>query len=288
MKKIFTLLSVVLATTGAFAQNDVEASATDNWFGFMNVFDLPANGGAYQFGSFWAIDDIKTTLDVGAGTITLQPNFNTYANNPTDPYWVDQATGDGNKWMEGTTLVEPGPGFNGTDLTFSGNVLSNTLDAGYTANFFIKALDSTNGYADALNGTKVMTLPASGAFTVSATAGELPTGLIVQYGFIITGPNGDPLEEAQLGSVVIGMEDTSNLDEIDEASVVVFPNPANDVLNIASDYLVSNVALYDLSGKLVLDAGQTSTVDIASLHAGAYMVRISTDSGVLVKRVIKK
>ena len=49
----------------------------------MNVFDM--NGG-FQFGSNWAVQDLKTTIDQNANTITLQPNFNAYADNPGDPY----------------------------------------------------------------------------------------------------------------------------------------------------------------------------------------------------------
>ena len=36
--------------------------------GYMNVFDM--NGG-FQFGSNWAVQDLKTTIDQNANTITL-------------------------------------------------------------------------------------------------------------------------------------------------------------------------------------------------------------------------
>ena len=73
------------------AQNNIAADPADNWVGYMNVFDM---SNAYQFGSGWGLSDLKTTLDVTANTITLQPNFNTYADNPGDAYWQNGAIGN--------------------------------------------------------------------------------------------------------------------------------------------------------------------------------------------------
>ena len=67
--------------------------------------------------------------------------------------------------MEAITFIEPGAGANDNDLAFAGNVVGNTLDAAYTAKYFIKALDPNNGYADVFNGSKTFDLPASGTFS---------------------------------------------------------------------------------------------------------------------------
>lgn len=180
-------------------QNNISANPSDNWVGYMNVFDM---SGAYQFGSGWGVADLKTTLDLGANTITLQPNFNTYDDNPGDPYWQNGALG--NKLMEASTYVEPGASFNGVDLTFSGEVSSNSIDpALYNAKYFIKALDPAAGYSDALGGSATFDLPLSGSFSVTVPGTSLPAGLIIQYGFMINGINANPADEVALGSVVV-------------------------------------------------------------------------------------
>ena len=184
-------------------QNATVFNASETWNGYMNVFDLPSNGGGYIFGQPWGVADLQSTIDVGANTIELQPNFNTYADNLTDPFWVDQTTNAGNKTMEANTYVEPGPAINGNDFTFVGTVSSYTLDAGYSAKYFIKALDPNAGYADAFGGSKTFDLPLSGDFSVSASASEIPAGLIVQYGFTVVGPNANPADASALGSVVV-------------------------------------------------------------------------------------
>jgi len=178
-----------------------DANAT--WLGYMNVFELPENGGGFVFGSGWGLADLQSIITPATNSVKLLPNVNTYADNPTDPFWVNQTTQEGNKTMEANTFVEPGASANDNDLTFAGNVVSNTLDSAYTATYFIKALDPNNGFADAFGGSKTFDLPANGEFSVSATAAELPAGLIVQYGFTVTGPNADPAVVGTLGSVVV-------------------------------------------------------------------------------------
>ena len=42
----------------------------------------------------WALADVKSTI--AGSTVTLQPTFNTYANNPGDPYWQNGAIGNKN------------------------------------------------------------------------------------------------------------------------------------------------------------------------------------------------
>ena len=286
MKKLYSLLGATCIVASSFSQNDVMVSATDNWIAYVNVFETPANGGGYLWGSPWAVADVKTTLDVTENTVTLQPNYGLYAADPTDAYWVDQSTMEGNKFLEASTFVEPGPSFNGSDLTFHGDILSNTLDVTqYEALFFIKALDSLNGYQDALGGTQIYTMPASGSFTVSVSAADIPSGLIVQYGFSVRGINANPMDENSLGSVVLGMDITST-NEPTEVQVGVFPNPAENYLNISTTNEINNINIMNLAGQTVY-SGIDRSIDISDLNDGVYFVQISTDKGVVTKQFVK-
>lgn len=285
MKKLYSLLGATCIVASSFSQNDVMVSATDNWIAYVNVFELPANGGGWLWGSPWAVADVKTTLDVTENTVTLQPNFGLYAADPTDAYWVDQSTMEGNKFLEASTFVEPGPSFNGSDLTFHGDILSNTLDVTqYEAKFFIKALDSLNEYQDALGGTQIYTMPVSGSFTVSVSAADIPSGLIVQYGFSVRGINANPMDENSLGSVVLGMDITST-NEPTEVQVGVFPNPAENYLNISTTNEINNINIMNLAGQTVY-SGIDRSIDISDLNDGVYFVQISTDKGVVTKQFV--
>ena len=271
-----SLLFCFFSFSYLLAQNNVTIDATAEWIGFMNVSNLPADGGAYEFGSFWGLEDLKSTLDEASNTVILQPNFNTYDTN--DPYWTNPSTLEGNKIMEGLTFIEPGDAFNNNDLTFSGTILSNTLSSDYSVFVFIKALDPMNEYVDVLEGSKVIELPASGSFSVSATAEELAPGLLVQYGFSVVGLNANPANESALGNITIGAVTTST-DDLVEAfdEVSLNPNPVSSQLSILSDAKVVSYDLYSLSGQLLMSGLNEHTVDVSSLSPGMYLFAVQLE-----------
>jgi hypothetical protein len=182
--------------------NVVTVDATNVWNGYMNVFDLSNN---YQFGTTWGIGDLKSTINTGANSVTLQPNFNTYADAVAGgdvgaiAYWTNGA-GEGNKIMEANTYVESTT-LGGAPLNFIGTVNANTLSPDYNQVAFIKVLDPSAGYATILNQT--VPLPISGPFSVTALIPSTP-GLVVQYGFQVVGINANPASEVALGNVVLG------------------------------------------------------------------------------------
>lgn len=303
MKKITLLLFLLTASFG-FSQNTVtvDVSGAVTWNSYMNVFDNPADatpdcGGGFCFGNGWSIANLKTTI--GASDITLQPNYNAYAdalggNDGDRNYWTNSTDGGvtagptGNKTMEASTFVEPGATFNGQDLTFTGNVVSNTI-AGVTAEFFIKALDPNAGYADALGGSKIVTLPASGVFSVSATGAELATGLIVQYGFRIYGLNQNPADEVANGSVVVeGVTLATNDFKAD--SFNVSPNPSKDIWNIKGQQIIENIQVFDVLGKQVMTVKPNNTdveLNANTLPKGLYFAKMSTEYGSNTIKLIK-
>ncbi len=281
---------VELPITGAATGNNVTVDVNASWVGYVVAFNTPADGGAYAADFGYPVADIKSTI--GTDNITLQPNFALY--NAADAFWANGV--QGNKIVECTTFVEPGATFNGNDLTFSGTVDSNTLGSDalgnpYEAKFFIKALDPGAGFSDALNGTKIFDLPASGAFTVSATGAELASGLIVQYGFYIKGLNANPTEEATLGSIVVSAAALS-ITDLEEMTFKVYPNPTNNVWNVkTNNTTINSIQVFDMLGKQVLSLNPNSAeaqIDASSLNAGLYFARITSGSSINSIKLIKK
>ena len=62
-----------------------------------------------------------------------------------------------------------------------------------SANAFIKLIDPNNGYADALNGTKVLDMTGSeSSRTITVTIDSSNVGMFLQYGFSNNSSNDDP------------------------------------------------------------------------------------------------
>jgi len=76
-----------------------------------------------------------------------------------------------------------------------------------------------------------------------------------------------------------------NLEDI----ITVFPNPVRDAFKINT--LATKVAIYDISGRLIKsfkgNFAENESYDISDLKSALYLVRITSDQGVLTKKVFK-
>jgi hypothetical protein len=75
-------------------------------------------------------------------------------------------------------------------------------------------------------------------------------------------------------------------------STMIYPNPATDALNVVSVDAVSRASVFSLTGSLLTDRTLSSatsfSLDVTSLPAGVYMLRLVTTKGTTVNRFVKK
>ena len=285
MKKIYLLFGLFLCfTLQSNAQNTVNVDASAEIVGYANVFELPSNGGGFVFGEPWGVPDLKSVVDAGTNTITLQPNFNAWGDG-TDPFWVDQATGEGNKIFEANTYVEDNS-LVGEELTFTGGVSSNTIDAAYAVVAFIKVFNSDFSVLK----EETVALEAGTNFSVTYTNVEAEDA-VVQYGFKVTGVVADPANEAALGSVVVG-DLILSVGDNEFKNVAVYPNPSSSQWNVASpSQNILMIELYDIMGKRIqvlnVDTNQAA-INNEALSNGIYFAKIYSESSNKTIKLIKK
>lgn len=83
------------------------------------------------------------------------------------------------------------------------------------------------------------------------------------------------------------------IDQNAVAKLSVYPNPANNFINISNpdNIQINFVNILDLNGRMVkqvkLNAVSEATVDISELATGTYMVKIVSDKGSSVKKIVK-
>ena len=73
----------------------------------------------------------------------------------------------------------------------------------------------------------------------------------------------------------------------------IYPNPANEMLYIDTEVEIENVVIYDIFGRaqnLRISESQNLriSINVSGLNAGIYFVKINTNEGNIVKRIIKK
>lgn len=85
--------------------------------------------------------------------------------------------------------------------------------------------------------------------------------------------------------------DLSSLLSLDEEDIapnfLLYPNPSKTIFNIqlTNDIIFEEVQLYTITGHLVLNS-ISSRMNIAELASGIYLVRVRTDKGVGIKKLI--
>lgn len=82
---------------------------------------------------------------------------------------------------------------------------------------------------------------------------------------------------------------TADIEETEESSLAIFPNPAKEVLNISCEKVINQIDLYDVNGKLVKSYTNVgNTINVKDLPAGVYMLNATTEEGVIVKKIVKE
>lgn len=80
----------------------------------------------------------------------------------------------------------------------------------------------------------------------------------------------------------------SSVTSVTGGELVVYPNPATDVINVKSDKGVASVEVYTLSGAKVAES-DTDAVSVASLQNGMYIYSATFADGTKVRgKFLKK
>ncbi len=76
-----------------------------------------------------------------------------------------------------------------------------------------------------------------------------------------------------------------------EITLSLFPNPAQNFINVVTNQTVTSIEIHNILGQKALqleDMETTENIDISRLHSGTYLVTIITDVGKKTLKLIKK
>ena len=103
-------------------------------------------------------------------------------------------------------------------------------------------------------------------------------------GFLFGTGNGYPGSELWLDNISL-TSSTSDVIEL-SSTLKVYPNPANDVLNISTNGEISTVVISTLDGK-VLKTSSESSVDVSDLTSGMYIYQVTVNGKVSTGNFVK-
>ncbi|RYF95295.1 MAG: T9SS type A sorting domain-containing protein [Chitinophagaceae bacterium] len=86
-------------------------------------------------------------------------------------------------------------------------------------------------------------------------------------------------------------QDLSTANPDRDESVIVYPNPASGVITIASAHDIEKIEVYDVHGRLLQVShawGREVVLKLTDYASGSYFIRILTDKGSSVQKILKQ
>jgi hypothetical protein len=74
-------------------------------------------------------------------------------------------------------------------------------------------------------------------------------------------------------------------------SIRIYPNPTQSVINISSEFVIDSIELYDVQGRILetlLETANSSQLDISGKSNGIYFLKIKTEKGSKVGKIVKE
>ncbi len=73
--------------------------------------------------------------------------------------------------------------------------------------------------------------------------------------------------------------------------ITIYPNPANDFINLSSSSIIQNTEIQDLNGRIITVEDQNSknvVLNIYQLSKGIYLIKFKTENGFSMKKFVKE
>ena len=235
------------------------------WDSQTNVWVQKANFDAMRC---WAVGfSIGTKGYIGTGQNEGSNNFKNdlWEYNPQNNTWTQKASFPGPERRDAVGFSINGKGYIGLGSTWEGG--------------FLNDLWEYNPMTDAW--LQKPNFPGGGRRNAVALS-------INGKGYIVTGQDSTfsyPTDLWEYDPLSVGVAKIQDVDEIK-----IFPNPAKDVVTIKSPQNAS-IEISDLNGQLIeclKSTNSNTSIGLGKLPDGVYTIKIITDKGIIIKKLIKQ
>ena len=85
------------------------------------------------------------------------------------------------------------------------------------------------------------------------------------------------------------IDDCTGFKELCANTLIIYPNPATDRINIKSEVFISSIRIYEFTGKEVVNERVNNMyyqVNTSKLESGIYLLMIETEEAGYTKRLV--
>ena len=91
-------------------------------------------------------------------------------------------------------------------------------------------------------------------------------------------------------SAICSINESVNINDVLTNKFHLYPNPVGDKIFIETDADIEEINVFDIYGRRQLstiNSQQSLSIDVSGLNTGIYIIKINTNKGNIVKRIIK-
>ena len=214
-----------------------------------------------------------------AGVATAFNPIQTYTISDTEykTYDFDLTT-----WDNGYQFPELNFGVKATWLATATYLIGDIVISGNT---FCKNITGANSVSPALPHTDTTNWVIVNASGTIADASPATNGAILGGALNINPLTNSVYIDSIVFNNILSAADFGNVNN----SISLYPNPANDVLNISSSNSITKIEVFDMQGRNVASNNNASNVNVAALGKGVYFVIVELENrSVVAKQFIKE
>jgi pectate lyase len=171
--------------------------------------------------------------------------------------------------------------YNGLTLTERLKIESNTSITYTTTSASTLTLVFDSSFTGTIKVDNVSYTASAGIVTASIAAGShtITKGSVANLFYISTVYSGTTLKMAAVAETTTP----------ESAKIILYPNPVSSTLYLSdSEHKVQKVLIYNISGNLVVNSGNSESIDTSGLIPGTYIAKIYTVDGSFNQTLIKK
>lgn len=96
----------------------------------------------------------------------------------------------------------------------------------------------------------------------------------------------EELDGCGVDTVIAVYKEIVSIKKIDKTKISIFPNPANNIINITSHIDINYIELASMQGKNVQTFENTSSLDVSNISKGIYFLKLYTKEGIYIDKII--
>ena len=187
-------------------------------------------------------------------------------------------------WTENEVVLSTNTAYTFT-VTGNRNLVANFSPMSYTISTSVNPADGgevfgTGTYAYGMEVTLRVALNEDYIF-LNWTENGTVVAETEDYTFVVTGDR----------ALIANVQSTEGLEENAKIGIVLYPNPISDKLNIEATEAIDHIEIFDIAGARVYsqkNCSEKMEIQTADLPAGTYVIRMTMQNTIEVRRFVKK